>query len=99
MELYTKRITMATSIITTEDLAVFKKEMLGEIKVLLQEQGKFSSKKFLKSSDVMKMLKISPGTLQNLRVNGTLPYSKLGGLILYDADKIAKVLEDKKVEF
>ncbi|MBZ9629766.1 helix-turn-helix domain-containing protein [Salegentibacter sp. LM13S] len=90
---------MATSIITTEDLASFKKELLGEIKVLLQEQGKFSSKKYLKSTDVMKMLKISPGTLQNLRVNGTLPYSKIGGLIFYEADKIAAVLEENKVEF
>ncbi len=99
MGLYTKRIAMATSIITTEDLAAFKKELLGEIKVLLQEQGKFSSKKYLKSTDVMKMLKISAGTLQNLRVNGTLPYSKIGGLIFYEADKIASVLEENKVEF
>ncbi|MDT0676493.1 helix-turn-helix domain-containing protein [Autumnicola musiva] len=88
---------MPTSIITTEDLAKFKKELLGEIKDLLKQHSKEPLKKYFKSSEVIKMLKISPGTLHNLRENGTLPYSKIGGLIFYESDKIAKVMEERKV--
>jgi hypothetical protein len=41
--------------------------------------GQGQSKQWLKSVDVRKMLNISPGTLQNLRINGTLRYTKIGG--------------------
>lgn len=88
---------MPTSIITTEDLKEFKLELLKEIKSLLERQANHSPKKWLKSTEVMKLLKISPGTLQNLRMNGTLPYTKLGGIILYDSDKIQKLLSENQV--
>tara|TARA_R110002072_G_scaffold192503_1_gene349538 strand:+ start:1822 stop:1962 length:141 start_codon:yes stop_codon:yes gene_type:complete len=38
------------------------------------------------------MLGISPGTLQNMRINGTLPYTKVGGLIFFDNEDIQKML-------
>jgi len=40
----------------------------------------------------MALLKISPGTLQNLRINGTIPYTKVGGIIFYESDEIQKVM-------
>ena len=88
---------MPTTIITTDDLRDFKLELLQEIKGLLQEQNSGRTKKILKSSEVMDMLQISPGTLQNLRVNGTLPFMKVGGLIYYDAEDIQKVLLENRV--
>lgn len=88
---------MPTAIITTEDLKEFKRELLEEIETLLEGQGKHSPKKWLKSTEVMKLLKISPGTLQNLRVNGTLPFSKLGGIIFYDSNEIQKLMSENKV--
>lgn len=90
---------MPTSIITTDDLREFKLELLDDIKKLLskQAQGKLK-KKYLKSSEVMDLLQISPGTLQNLRVNGTLPYTKVGGIIFYDAEEIQKVMTDNRVQ-
>ncbi|MDX1760728.1 MAG: helix-turn-helix domain-containing protein [Christiangramia sp.] len=88
---------MPTSIITTDDLREFKLELLEEIKELLNSKSS-NSKKWLKSTDVMKMLKISPGTLQNLRINGTIPYTKIGGLIYYDAGEIERVMEENKVQ-
>ena len=39
------------------------------------------------------MLGISPGTLQNLRTNGTLPFTKIGSLIYYPYEDVIKVLE------
>jgi hypothetical protein len=38
---------------------------------------------WLKSSEVRKLLKISSGTLQNLRINGTLNFYKIGGILYY----------------
>lgn len=82
----------AIELITKEDLKQFKGELLTEIKAILQpEQGQ--SKKWLKSSEVRKMLNISPGTLQNLRINGTLSYSKVGSIMYYKLEDINKVLE------
>lgn len=89
---------MPTSIITTEDLKVFKEELLTEIREIFQKQDHgLSSKKWLKSTEVMKMLKISPGTLQNFRINGTLPFTKIGGIIYYDASDIQDILSTNKI--
>ncbi|NJO93081.1 MAG: helix-turn-helix domain-containing protein [Chloroflexia bacterium] len=87
---------MATEIITTDDLREFKIELLEDFKRLLKEHGGQPSKKWLKSPEVRKLLGISPGTLQNLRINGTLPYTKIGGILYYDNEDIQKILMDKK---
>jgi len=83
---------MPTTIVTTEDLMEFKVELLEEIKKLLNSSSESGSKKWLKSTEVMKLLQISPGTLQNFRINGNLPFTRIGGSIYYDADEINKIL-------
>jgi hypothetical protein len=88
---------MAASIITTEDLLEFKIELLEEIKKIIQSQTTTQTKKWLKSTEVRKLLNISPGTLQNLRVNRTLAYTKIGGTIYYANQDIDKLLENNKV--
>lgn len=89
---------MPATIITTDDLMEFKLELLEEIKKLLDQLSVPSETKiYLKSAEVMEMLSISPGTLQNLRINGTLPYSKIGGIILYELKEIERVMEENKV--
>jgi len=93
---------MATEIITMEDLENFKTSLLEEIKEVLSENQKTATTEkkeensWLKSHQVQRMLGISPGTLQNLRINGTLPYSKIGGVIFYDRREILKVMEMNK---
>ncbi|GHA25022.1 MULTISPECIES: helix-turn-helix domain-containing protein [Flavobacteriaceae] len=88
---------MPTSIITTDDLREFKLELLEEIKSLITKQSSGTLKKYLKSSDVMDLLQVSPGTLQNLRINGTLPYTKVGGIIYYDAEEIQNLMTTNRV--
>ena len=83
---------MNLEIITKEDLAVFKGELLTEIKQLMQP-GQGQSKKWIKSNEVRKLLNISPGTLQNLRINGTLSFTKIGSIIYYKLEDINKLLE------
>ena len=88
---------MAATIITTEDLREFKMELLDGIKELLNNQTGHTSKRWLKSPEVRELLGISPGTLQNLRINGTLPYTKVGGVLYYDYKEILNVMEQNKI--
>jgi Helix-turn-helix domain len=87
---------MAAMIITTDDLAQFKNELLDEFKKLVQDTKTTPQRKWLKSHEVRRLLTISPGTLQNLRVNGTLPFTKIGGVIYYEYEDIKKMLEQHK---
>ncbi len=87
---------MAISIITKEDLQQFKVELLGEIKILLLNNNATEQKLWLRTSEVKKLLNISSGTLQNLRINGTLSNSKIGGILYYNYKDIEKLLQDFK---
>lgn len=83
---------MNVELITREDLREFKNDLLNEIKQIIKP-GTGQSKQWLKSVEVRKLLNISPGTLQNLRINGTLRYSKIGGMMYYKLEDIHKLLE------
>ena len=86
---------MNLELITLTDLNNFKNEILGEIRGIKQmmRPGGVPAKQWLKSYEVRKLLNISPGTLQNLRINGTLRYTKIGGLLYYKLEDIEKLLE------
>jgi hypothetical protein len=90
---------MATSIVTMEELNLFKMELIKELKSFLGENAtqKTKSRRWLKSYEVKELLGISSGTLQNLRINGTLPYSRIGGAIYYDNDEIQKILDENRI--
>lgn len=87
---------MPAQIVTTDDLLIFKQELLDELQKVFS-QNTTPTKQWLRSSEVRKMLAISPGTLQNLRINGTLPYSKVGGVIYYPYEGIMRVIEENLV--
>lgn len=93
-----KKQVMATTILTIEDLQDFKRELLQELKSLFPSHNSGNEKKWLKSKEVRNMLGISPGTLQTLRINGTIPYSKMGGVIYYDNDEIQRILQMNRVD-
>jgi hypothetical protein len=84
---------MSVEILTKEDLYQFKAELLTEIHKIIRP-GKFEApKEWLKSYEVRKFLNISPGTLQTLRVNGTLTFTKIGGSLYYKREDIIRILE------
>lgn len=83
---------MPTQIITTDDLQEFKIELLDEIRAIVSEHKTTTQKQWLKSVEVRKLLNISPGTLQTLRINGTLPHTKIGGTNYYNASDIEALL-------
>jgi|TARA_R110002167_G_scaffold324421_1_gene530478 hypothetical protein len=80
---------------------VTKLDLLNALNFLVNEMKNSKKeeqpKKWLKSSEVKSLLRISPGTLQNLRINGTLTYTKIGGIIFYSYEEIIKVMEQNKV--
>ncbi|MBD8082797.1 helix-turn-helix domain-containing protein [Chryseobacterium caseinilyticum] len=82
------------SLLTKEDLQDFKKELLQEITTLFENIGG-TQKKWLRTSEVKKLLNLSSGTLQNHRINGTLTYKKLGGSLYYSYDEIQKLMQSE----
>lgn len=88
---------MAIEVITREDLNEFRTLLLADLKEMLQIKPQ-EQKQWLKSNEVRKLLNISPGTLQNLRVNGTITYTKIGGILYYASADLDKLLEANKVE-
>lgn len=84
---------MTVEFITRADLETFKNEISEMIKAM---SIGMTPKKWLRSKEVREMLGISPGTLQNMRINGDIPFTKLGGTLFYDADEIGQILEKNK---
>jgi hypothetical protein len=82
-------------IIALDDLEKFRLQLLEDIKALIVKQhAGDSQKEWLRSAEVRRMLGISHGTLQNLRVKGALPYRKIGSLIYYRSDNIKGLLNE-----
>lgn len=79
-------------LLTKNDLDHFKEDLLRSIYAMLQAGAYKGPKKWLKSHEVMKLLSISSGTLHSFRHNGTIPYTKIGGLTYYDAEEIHRLL-------
>ncbi len=89
---------MGTTVITTDDLQEFKQELLDNIKDLLADKSGIVPKKWLRSQEVKDLLGISQGTLQNLRINGTMPYTRIGGVLYYDYEEIMQLLENNRTQ-
>ncbi|WP_395042891.1 helix-turn-helix domain-containing protein [Flavobacterium sp.] len=88
---------MAIEVITREDLNEFRTLLLSDLNTMFNSKPQ-QQKQWLKSTEVRKLLNISSGTLQNLRVNGTITYTKIGGILYYSNSDLEKVLETNKVE-
>lgn len=69
-------------LITKEAIAVFKLELLSEIKRLISDGNlaeKSTDPDWLRCKAVRLLLNISPATLQNLRVTGKIRHRKVLG--------------------
>lgn len=88
---------MATTIVTPSDLDQLKEELLDGFHQLLQKKFVPHEQRWVKNGEVRKMLKVSTSTLQTMRINGTLPFTKLGGSIYYDKEVINKLMLENQV--
>jgi hypothetical protein len=82
-------------LLTRGDLEDFKQELLLSLLRIMDQRKDLPPKKWLKSHEVRKMLRISNGTLFSMRVNGTIPFTKIGNVIYYDQEEINKLLSRK----
>lgn len=88
---------MAVELITKDDLQAFKQDVISEIQKLIKPKGaNLQQKEWLKSYEVRKLLGISPGTLQQMRTNGTIEFTRIGGLMFYKYEDIMKLMENNK---
>lgn len=84
---------MSTTIATLEDLQSFKEEIIQEIQKMKTSSATANSKKrWIRNTELQELLGISSSSIQNLRNNGTLPFTKLSGTIYYDVEQIDKLL-------
>ena len=83
--------------ITKEDLWQFAAEIIKEIKKINLRVGNQTTSlgdEWLKSKAVRKILDISPGTLQNIRVTGKIRYKKVLGSYYYSKSDIQKLFKE-----
>lgn len=85
---------MAIEIITKDDLEAFRKTLLLDIRQLLSEKQQ-DNKEWLRCADVRKILKVSTGTIQNLRITGKLKSQKVGGIHFYKLSDIESMVSGK----
>lgn len=83
---------MGIEIVTKEDLQAFRQQLLSDLKAMLSYKEN-PRKEWLRSSEVKKLLKISAGTLQNLRIAGKLKPVKVGGIFFYKSIEIDNLLK------
>lgn len=83
---------MGMEIASKQDLVEFKNELLSEIRTLLSESNKQPASRWLRSAQVRRLLSISPGTLQQMRISGELKYTKVGGIHFYQESDIESML-------
>jgi len=82
---------------SNEPLAIeFRKHFAGTNNPLLTEKPSDDTvlEDWIDAQIVMHALHISPRTLQTLRTNGTLPFSRIGNKIYYRKQDIIKILTD-----
>lgn len=66
-----------------------------EVKSLLLRENPLSEiPELLRTSEVKKILKLKDSSLATLRLNGTLPFIKIGGTIYYMKKDILKLIEE-----
>ena len=87
---------MSVELITKEDLQQFRRQLLEDLQQMMGKPQRQAHLPVLKSAEVRRLLQISPSTLQTLRLNGTLPYTKVGGTLYYRTEDIDRLLQGKE---
>jgi len=87
-------------VVTKEDLRQFGvlmmnnfREAIQDIKVIRKDGIQLE---WLKSKVVRKILDISPGSLQNLRITGKIRFKKVLGSYYYNKSDIEKLFNDER---
>ena len=70
------------------------KDLKARIELLRYSRAEVLKDTWIDNQDVLQTLHISKRTLQSLRDNGTLPYSKVKGKFYYKVSDVEQLLQD-----
>ncbi|MDG2432850.1 DNA-binding protein [Flavobacterium sp.] len=86
--------------ITKEDLRQFGLELLGNIGTLITQTkegyGDVIDQEWIKSKQVRKLMNMSPGSVQNLRVTEKVRFKKIVGSYYYNKADLLKLFTDER---
>jgi len=85
-------------LITIDDLANFKLQLLFEINNIIKELVG-QPRKWVKKHEVRKFLNINGRMIHTLRSNGTPPYKKIGNIVYYETDDIQRCWRRRRITF
>jgi len=84
--------------ITKDDLILFGRMLVEEISIMVKGDHKWekdtSDPEWLKSRGARKLLDISAGSLQNLRITGKVRYKKVMGSYYYNKGDLLGLFND-----
>lgn len=84
---------------TKEDLRQFSLLLLDKIQIMMYEntnkQSESASPEWLKSKAVRKLLDISAGSVQNLRMTQKVRFKKVLGSYYYNKEDLLKLFKDE----
>ncbi|WP_313157568.1 helix-turn-helix domain-containing protein [Sphingobacterium multivorum] len=83
---------MQINIVTKDDLEEFRVKLLSEIREILKIQEVKSFPRSIKTKQVLEILDISAGKLQQMRIAGELSYKKVGGTYYYNYNEVKRLL-------
>jgi hypothetical protein len=90
---------MAVEIVTKSDLNEFKSSLIKELTELFGSRKPKEQREWLKTYEVMALLDISKSTLHQLRINGTLAYTRIGHCVYYQYSDIRSLMEKNKTQY
>ena len=88
---------MELEFVTKSDLKAFAAKLdriLTDLELIKTKAGLSQHSTWLDNEDVMKLLHISPRTLQTWRDNGLIPFSKIGAKLYYREEDLQKLLKE-----
>jgi len=85
--------------VTKEDLLEFGKQLIENVTKAIQQsfpnEKALDQPEWLKSRAVRKMLDISAGSLQNLRITGKMRFKKVLGSYYYNREDLTQLFNEK----
>jgi len=84
--------------VTKEDLRQFRMLLLDDIGNLIKEKNSGSEKEdieWMRSKAIRRIMDISPGTLQNLRITGKVRFKKVMGSYYYNRFDVAGLFNEE----
>jgi hypothetical protein len=82
---------MTIELLTKADLQQLKFDILEELRSIITVKN--CENEWLKTNEVRELLNCSVGTLQNLRIQGKLKYTKVNGTVYYNRKDVINLFQ------